>query len=477
MIHDASPSWSGFNYQGKVALYHTLRLINSKPKKNWSDYALRLEHTEDFEIIRSTKILTIHQVKAYKKQSFSSYKNALLSMTLELHKGRRTSGYIHSWKEINPEAGLTIPGSISKCMAKILSEYVGSADPESSIIMKAAGTSISIPKPSSIIRNSFPNALPHEIANIFHEIISKKSNALSRIHCYKYPSGNVCCDLDVIDNKIKTEINKGMTNFSNPTTVGIEHAFHHFLGIIDAHICKKHLTLSSGSPLEIKFPDIISVLKTDFEASSDQYLSFQFKSVFLRTFEDYFEYCEESSEPEIDSGIICHLRKIQESLCKMAPEELWTLYKNCSPHLALESANNFINAMYIDPDGITKALHHIFSRIDSKYFDLTGLRKRFTYRSSQSPMNSYLPTTIRSDLKPPEIAKRILKNPQMIDALYEVGSIIHIGAFSAKFSDLVNDRMVVPDSKGDEEKEKRSDIIKTLRLIAIADAMKELNDV
>lgn len=31
MAFDASPSWSGFNYHGKVALHYALTLINAKP--------------------------------------------------------------------------------------------------------------------------------------------------------------------------------------------------------------------------------------------------------------------------------------------------------------------------------------------------------------------------------------------------------------------------------------------------------------
>ncbi|WP_157939556.1 hypothetical protein [Vibrio splendidus] len=51
MAFDASPSWSGFNYQGKVALYYTLRQINSLPlNTDFSNLSLVLEDNEDFEI-------------------------------------------------------------------------------------------------------------------------------------------------------------------------------------------------------------------------------------------------------------------------------------------------------------------------------------------------------------------------------------------------------------------------------------------
>ncbi|WFN57301.1 hypothetical protein [Dickeya lacustris] len=44
MAFDASPSWSGFNYQGKVAIYHTLTLINQQPvDTDFSNWSLMLE--------------------------------------------------------------------------------------------------------------------------------------------------------------------------------------------------------------------------------------------------------------------------------------------------------------------------------------------------------------------------------------------------------------------------------------------------
>src|SRR5687768_3309175 len=111
MIHDASPSWSGFNYQGKIALYHTLALINLNPHQDWTKHALRLEHAEDFEILVDSKCVTIHQVKAYQKVNFSAYQNAALSMLLELYKNPTIHGYLHTWRQIVVEKGHTIQSS------------------------------------------------------------------------------------------------------------------------------------------------------------------------------------------------------------------------------------------------------------------------------------------------------------------------------------------------------------------------------
>ena len=52
--NDAIPTWSGFNYQGKMMLLYVLELINQIAKDKNKDidaYSVELEKTEDFCII------------------------------------------------------------------------------------------------------------------------------------------------------------------------------------------------------------------------------------------------------------------------------------------------------------------------------------------------------------------------------------------------------------------------------------------
>ena len=77
-IHSAADTWNGFIYQGKVALYHVLKLINDK--NNVDGLHLQLDSLEDFAIIRyedaEPKPITLHQVKAVKSHYYSKYKEA-----------------------------------------------------------------------------------------------------------------------------------------------------------------------------------------------------------------------------------------------------------------------------------------------------------------------------------------------------------------------------------------------------------------
>jgi hypothetical protein len=77
-IHSAADTWSGFIYQGKVALYHVLTLILNEDHVNQLE--LQLDSLEDFAIVRDNGIdivpVSLHQVKAMKSHLYSAYQEA-----------------------------------------------------------------------------------------------------------------------------------------------------------------------------------------------------------------------------------------------------------------------------------------------------------------------------------------------------------------------------------------------------------------
>ena len=168
MAFDASPSWSGFNYQGKVALYYTLKKINSSPVKgNFSKLYLVLEDNEDFEIRDNGVFVSFHQVKAYNISSYSKYSDALLEITLELAKKTNVQGKIHTWKQINPKANyIGIIDSLKNDVQLIIDEY-REANPKvgNTIIEKAVAEVHNRPKRAAIIRAAFPNHSELTICN------------------------------------------------------------------------------------------------------------------------------------------------------------------------------------------------------------------------------------------------------------------------------------------------------------------------
>lgn len=79
--HSAAATWSGFIYQGRVALYHILTLLIEKTHADLNDLFVQIDSVEDFSIIKydadGTTIIpiTMHQVKAVKNNLYSTYED------------------------------------------------------------------------------------------------------------------------------------------------------------------------------------------------------------------------------------------------------------------------------------------------------------------------------------------------------------------------------------------------------------------
>lgn len=93
----AISSWSGFVYQGKVALYHCLKLIDEGDV----NFELQLDSTDDFAIYSDGLLSSAHQVKAKVGKYRSAYVTALKkSAKIELDRVEGIARYFHVSVEI-----------------------------------------------------------------------------------------------------------------------------------------------------------------------------------------------------------------------------------------------------------------------------------------------------------------------------------------------------------------------------------------
>ncbi|RJL50662.1 ABC-three component system protein [Pectobacterium carotovorum] len=88
----AVSTWSGYVYQGKIALYHCLKLINQGDM----DFELQLDSSDDFAIYKNGSLTSAHQVKAKIGEYRSGYAEALeKSSTIEFDRTKGISRYFH----------------------------------------------------------------------------------------------------------------------------------------------------------------------------------------------------------------------------------------------------------------------------------------------------------------------------------------------------------------------------------------------
>jgi len=88
----AVSTWSGYVYQGKIALYHCLSLI----KDGDLDFDLQLDSSDDFAIYRNGALTSAHQVKAKVGKYRSGYIEALeKSSAIEFDRTKGVLRYFH----------------------------------------------------------------------------------------------------------------------------------------------------------------------------------------------------------------------------------------------------------------------------------------------------------------------------------------------------------------------------------------------
>lgn len=88
--HDATPSWNGFNYQGKVGLYICLKMMMDElQSRDIDDYdflsflsthSIQYEWIEDFSILKDDLYISHHQVKHKADKGFSTHIDALTTI-------------------------------------------------------------------------------------------------------------------------------------------------------------------------------------------------------------------------------------------------------------------------------------------------------------------------------------------------------------------------------------------------------------
>ncbi|EZH79633.1 ABC-three component system protein [Aeromonas hydrophila] len=476
MAFDASPSWSGFNYQGKVALYYALRLINAEPvEADLSSYSLMFESTEDFEILHDESPVSFHQVKAYNSSTYSNYSDALLGIILELHKRPGVIGRIHTWKPINSKPSFQdLTKSIQDDLSIIISEYQNKNPKDgSSTIEKAASNESGISKPAAILRAALKGKTAEQLHDILVCIHNGHDDALTRLESYQYDDGMRFCDLDDINIKIKSEISRALTaraTIVTPET--LEKTFHFFLGTIDRYIIKRHKAKQQEAKEPITFEEIVHALDIDHEDIGREYLACKFKDNFAYLIDEYMGDQEDYIDPGKDK--YCNLKEAKKFLLGLSAMELWAYYRSFSPQVYLQHDNNTENAFATDLEGIRYVLIKTLHTINFERASHNAAKYMLTYRTETLPHQHYLPTTITNTARASQIERKITANPSMSEILFEVENIIYAGLEPHPFSPMLMVHTEAPAAVEADPRSKRDEVLKRITLVPITTAMDAL---
>jgi len=492
MAHDASATWSGFNYQGKIALFHTLKLIIQKVSSGQSlnDYQLILENNEDFDINGPGGYESFHQVKAINETAYSKFQDALLAMLLQLDMPdfHPVQGYIHTWHPLNWQGNGSFPNQLKSTIQKVINDKA--ANQGNCTITKSLNTATGVSKAVKILRqaiqadsrmNDFSS-----VETVLQGIVDNRSaNAvLNRVKQYDYGNGTLSCSIENIDTLVKEKIEE----LQRLSRIEIDQAatdkiYCQLLRLLDENVITKHADLTNTNLNPIEITHLFEIVTDENIRDSDEaYLASQFKLVFVSTFEKFLEddeLCPMELAEDYSNGV-SKLNSVMQVLLSLPDTELWDYYKNLSPQVAFEDNNVITQAFYTEVANIRNFLFLIFSRLcDTKLKHLKDKQKFKYFVGSES----YLPTTIGNITKR-QIVRDLMRSPQAIVTLFEVSTLVSgddrapmINNFAMEYSNQAHvDIEEFYSSQPVEDKEKISQISKSIRLINMDTAIQEVND-
>ncbi|WEI92481.1 ABC-three component system protein [Enterococcus casseliflavus] len=454
---DASFSWNGYNYQGKVGLLVALKKIEELRAKeeDLGDYYLELEWLEDFSIKKNNDYITIHQVKTYNSTTISTYKDAiwaLLAKILEFTDIEKA--YLHSTSSlIIPEDFLEKQG---------------------------------IKKPSNPAKNPRIKS-PYECYRLVVDS-NKYGELCEKLDLYNYgdkKSEKRFCSFDEIETIIKMMI-KSITGTA-ASEERINRTYLCLLSLVDANIKERHKAIQEGGGEEkvnINFADIMEILDKNHELPSREYTIYYLKDEFQRIASQYIV---EVLENEYNMQ---YLSQENFDLFKQTIGEIYNLddnefYEFClkiSPdnEVTAEDENNALKFLTscLPKQGLENCFFEILKQIRMK---LESKKWVFNKRLSNHKNVVYLPSTILDDnsqFKNEMVIRRIQNNDNP-DLLREVEKII---TKNITISSIDDSRIYrnIPDPD-DENQEKLEDeyhdritIMKRISLIKLEEAKEEL---
>ncbi|MEI8644332.1 hypothetical protein P4S56_09190 [Pseudoalteromonas sp. Hal056] len=297
-LHDATPSWNGFNYQGKVGLYVCLKLILENLQRDGLDsesfnnflgsYSVEYEWVEDFSIKNNGEYVSLHQVKHKAGRGFGDHVSAVVTIlnrklcrlsetdflkyidlnvdytgcsTTEQKNQRklecihekfeamRASGYINdfnqltdNWSSITSE----VEGVDQEQLRRLLREFHLFCDQTFSNSKVYFHTAESVSEPTQDI-NLFAG-VPEHLKDLTRGLLS-----LSGMDIYLGFDSPPDYSLVLSDSNLLIEINDLITNILSFTLSGeafssdeIDNYRTALCGIIDEHISERHNAIRSG---------------------------------------------------------------------------------------------------------------------------------------------------------------------------------------------------------------------------------------
>lgn len=422
VVHDATPSWNGFNYQGKVGLYVSLSFLEDicksvdfdveSIKEIAVEYSIEYEWVEDFSIKYKGEYKSIHQVKHYNATAFSEYLDAFETAAL------RRVGIIsaadaipYCSKEDNKKISEVATSLISHLLSKKLlteeqrisegwKDKLADVDEKYRDNAERFLTSL-----DALQKNAYSSSVPifvHSclpISGPVKDISTYKWNedvvenifkdkSLADLKIYIKKEGGINFDLSNSDNEllakikdliISLKIKMSPSDLRDELTASADCYIAALLMELDAHIASRHENYSGNNLTKsasrvLSFRKIVDILNERYRKQDRNYFALRVKLLFEIFLNEYLQHLDENISEAMSDGddyseFIDRKNKLLDFrlgvISKMTPDELLGHIEKCSPELKKTPLDDIYYSRVISKSGVNDVFLKFIEELNS----------------------------------------------------------------------------------------------------------------
>lgn len=466
--HDATPTWSGFIYQGEIAVYLAVKKICELKNQGTdieaigSEYKLEVEKCEDISIIHEVngkkKYISIHQVKNKKDTALSEYQNPFIQLMLEKgfyanRKQGNPDAFLHVSKNICGKNKNEINNELEQWYNQIVEYYtdyleltkkIEKSKKDSAVLQKLK--ELVSKEPIKLERKAYKDLIKiissygtqnsktnDEIEEAAVELKNYMDNELclpfisKDVKVYKYEDGKYFCQGDKIFQKIveQVKIYKGDRSILDEQ---YEYIADKLRNLLLNHVVYRHQCSQDGKKCEqqISFNEIIHVL----DDSIDNYEKEANILALKRIYENRLcEYCNLVCENSCHSGnntptTHCNINQIEFRKTNLKKEDFVDLCYSLNPDCNKPIENRECLDNLLNEDGLDDCAFKVLKNIPKQFFSNISDTTKYMINNQGKNAQVTAISTKHSSKVIQHIVDAIESNAALVSPIFDVDQLI-----------------------------------------------------
>ena len=456
-IHDASPTWSGFLYQGQIGVYLALKkicdLIELGEESEIEKYSIEMEYWEDIAVVyedkAEKKYVSIHQVKNEGDTKLAKYRAPFIQLMLEkgylarnglgkpeayLHvsreiKEKNIAGKAADWREeilkfyekMDEMAEETKKGNMDEKKWRELEEYV-----------RTDRIGISRKKYKDLLNAAKKLCEKRDIAGMaikLEEIMDLLKNGFcipeicSGVQLYTYENGEChCCGTETFS-KIVELIRryKGSTETLREEEYG--YIADRVIRLVRDKILERHRLLQEkkDASQRIALKEFKKLLDEGMDKYNEEANILALMRIYDECLEEYCRICQEDHDCQ---GSDCRLQHPDYRRNTLEKDAFIKFCYNLNPECAKKIEERECLHELLDKDGMTESVFLALKEIPERFFVEREDKTHFEIMNRKKAAFLTAITGKRSSVVVENIDRAIKTNQNLIETIFEADQLV-----------------------------------------------------